>query len=449
MRHVDALVWHLRKNGWIRTGRTAGFFWELPHGITCARPRTLRGILAELRDAWRRDDWGKQEWDAFFAALPPQRRSLGRMLRDAAAAGMREKNLVGNAAAEARLEQELRDVVRLGEEATFLWAFGVAEFLREESIPRGPGRGAVCGSLLAYVLGITRVNPLAHGLLWERFLAQRSLRALHGGIQFDLSDLCWDQIESRYGGEGIELRKLGFLFLRAPHEIHRAFELLRDAGVDCPCPDQLPLDDPKVYDMLSSGHCQNVFQLHGWDAEYHEPPIVRDLLRTLQPRNFRELVAFLSLFRPPALKAGLIDAYIAAKHSGGIHHQSLVLNEALAETYGVLIYQEQAMQIVHRLAGLPHLDAYRWIRALSLCPREAAAIFLQGCRKLRCATDVAASALALLQANGPCAYNKAHAVAYGIMTCQTAWLEVHHPDVEKSAREEVGTEGVHHERADG
>jgi len=454
MRLTDRAIWYLRDKGWIRTAKSVVFFFRFWH-VLSNKDTPLAHKWADLEREWREDDWGPKKWAAFFADLPERqtKNSLVSRLREEAMVGMAIKGLSDDSWARQRLNRELADVREAGMAEAFLAVSQTAEWLQDEGVPWGPGRGADCGALLAYVLGITGVNPLVHGLLWERFFAERNQRDPRRRIQIDVSDLCehevrahlgWDEIETQTGRR-INPADWGILFMRVPHTIRRAFELLHEAGVECPSSAALPLDDHEVYAILSSGHCENVFQLEDRGAQLGPAHVAAGTLRQLQPSNFQELIAFLSPARHATTQAGIMDTYIAAKHGERPDWNSTVLKAVLAETHGVLVYQEQTMRIAHGLTRMSLCDALHWLRRFADDPATARRHFLDACGKAGCCIDVATSAVDIIERNGHHAVCRAHAVTYGVMTYQTAWLEAKHPQVYGKARKELGVSSVEQE----
>ncbi len=220
--------------------------------------------------------------------------------------------------------------------------------------------------------------------------------------------------------ESAGLVKFDFLGLKTLTVIHRAVKHLerRGAGVTL---DQLPLDDPATYDLVSSGHTVGVFQMEGQG--------MRDTLRKLRPRSVEEVTALISLYRPGPMDS--IDEYVDCKM--GRRPVSILagLEGALEETFGVIVYQEQVMQIAQVLAGYSLGEADLLRRAMGKKKKEEMdqqrARFLSGAAARGLAAEAADDMFERMAKFAGYGFNKCHAAPYALIAYQTAWLKANAP----------------------
>ncbi len=496
-----------------------------------------------------------------FPAAAEGGESAAALLSRLAHHGLREKLAkhgmapeIAHADYQARLERELAVIGEMGFAGYFLI---VADFVRwakdpANDVPVGPGRGSGAGSLVAWALGITGIDPLRHDLLFERFLnpervsmpdfdidfcmekrgrvidyvartygrervsqiitfgtmAARAVvrdagrvlgqpysfvdgiaklipqtlgiqlaeactaepqlaariaedpavaaifetaTALEGLVRnagthaggvviapVDLTELTALYVEpggetpviqfDKDDAEAIGLIKFDFLGLRTLTILHHAVTAINAArrGRGDPPLDleALPLDDRATYDLLRRAETTAVFQL--------ESRGMRDLMRRLKPDTFADIVALVALFRPGPLEAGMVNDYIERKHGrAAVAYLHPSLKPILAPTYGVILYQEQVMEIARTLAGytLGAADILR--RAMGKKNAEAMAeqraIFVAGAAANGVAEPLAQRIFDLMETFGGYGFNKSHSVAYALLAYQTAWLKVHHP----------------------
>jgi DNA polymerase-3 subunit alpha len=158
--------------------------------------------------------------------------------------------------------------------------------------------------------------------------------------------------------EKVGLLKMDFLGLRTLTLLDNCVRLIKKTrGVDIDLY-QLPLDDPQTYELLQRGDAKGIFQL--------ESDGIRELLKRMRPDNIRDLIAIMALYRPGPLEGGMVDDYVNIKHGRAKpSYAHPVMEEVLAETYGVMVYQEQIMRILNRLGGIDLASAYACIKAIS------------------------------------------------------------------------------------
>ncbi|KRT35993.1 DNA polymerase III subunit alpha [Acetomicrobium hydrogeniformans] len=445
-----------------------------------------------------------------------------------------------------RMEYELGVIKQMGFAGYFLIVQDFINAAKERGIPVGPGRGSAAGSLVAYALRITEIDPITYNLLFERFLNPE--RISMPDIDTDISDkrrdevidyvvekygrdkvaqiITFDRMKSRaavrdvgraldmpypdvdkvaklipfnvssieealelshelkalYDGnrevkqlldyashiEGIArhcsqhaagvvispeplvnivplkaingtqivtqypmepLEKLGlvkmdFLGLRTLSMIEETLKNIAKNGKKVPDLTQLPMDDRATFEMLQRGDTMGVFQL--------ESSGMRQLLKKLCPDSFQDIIAVLALYRPGPLGSGMVDQYIERKHGRSpISYPHPALEEALKETYGIILYQEQVMQIAARLAGytLGQADILR--RAMGKKKveemEEQRQVFVKGCLENAVSAEQANEIFDLIQYFAGYGFNKSHSAAYAMISYQTAYLKAHYP----------------------
>lgn len=224
--------------------------------------------------------------------------------------------------------------------------------------------------------------------------------------------------------DALGLLKLDLLGLRMHTAIRKSVEILYTKGIDLDL-DRMPLDDRKTYALLCSTESVGVFQL--------ESPGQRNLLGRLLPRRFGDLISEISLFRPGPVIGNMVEVYLRRRNGEEpvrILHEDLV--PILAETYGVILFQEQVLRIVHTFAGLPYAEADAFRRAMTK-DRKSKKMdllkqqFIQGAiakGHSRLLAEKVFQQAATLASYGFC---KAHAASFAHITYQSAYLKVHHP----------------------
>ena len=232
--------------------------------------------------------------------------------------------------------------------------------------------------------------------------------------------------------EKLGLLKMDFLGLRTLTVIRDALDLMRDAGVDMKAED-IPLDDQAVYDMISEGETDGVFQL--------ESGGMRSFLSNMKPQNFEDIIAAISLYRPGPMDS--IPRYIEGKNNpGAIHYLHPKLKPILDVTYGCMVYQEQVMQIVRDLAGYSYGRSDLVRRAMAKKKHDVMAkereifihgleedgqIVVPGCVRNGVSAEIASQLFDEMTAFASYAFNKSHAAAYGVVAVRTGWLKRHYP----------------------
>ncbi|OLO05991.1 DNA polymerase III subunit alpha [Salinicola socius] len=302
-------------------------------------------------------------------------------------------------------EPQLKEYLEYDEEAAEIWEMA----LKLEGITRGTGKHA--GGVVIAPTKLTDFSPL---------LCEANGSGLM--VQFDKNDV-----------EDAGLVKFDFLGLRTLTIIDWALEMVdvvraRDnvGPLDI---STIPLDDKPTFDMLKKAETTAVFQL--------ESRGMKELIKRLQPDSLEDMIALVALFRPGPLQSGMVDDFINRKHGRAAiaypsaDYQHELLKPVLEPTYGIILYQEQVMQIAQVLAGYTLGQADMLRRAMGKKkPEEMAkqrAGFMEGCAAHGIDKDLAGNLFDLVEKFAGYGFNKSHSAAYGLVSYQTAWLKAHYP----------------------
>ncbi len=235
-----------------------------------------------------------------------------------------------------------------------------------------------------------------------------------------------EEITTQYDMKGLErlgLLKMDFLGLTTLTVLSDTVKLIAaNRGVQLDL-QTLPLGDAATYQLFSRGDTTAIFQFesHG----------MRDILRRYQPSRLEDLTALNALYRPGPIQGGMIDDFIARKHGKKkVAYDLPELKEILEETYGVILYQEQVMQIANRLAGFSLGEADILRRAMGKKNRDEMAAqrekFLAGCAARKVPPKKAERIFDLMAEFAGYGFNKSHSCAYALLAYQTAWLKTHY-----------------------
>ncbi|WP_442592670.1 DNA polymerase III subunit alpha [Parapusillimonas sp. JC17] len=452
-----------------------------------------------------------------------------------------------------RLQWECKTIINMGFPGYFLIVADFINWGKNNGVPVGPGRGSGAGSLVAYSLGITDLDPIRYDLLFERFLNPERVSMPDFDIDFcqDNRERVIDYVKQKYGREAVsQIATFGTLGAKAvvrdvgrvlempymlcdglsklipfnpadPWTLERALDqepafkeryeqdeevkalvdlarplegLTRNIGMHaggvliapgkltdfCPLYCQpgtdsnavsqfdkddveaaglvkfdflglrnltildwavryvreyneskrdfdvmaLPLDDQKAYRLLSEGNTTAVFQL--------ESRGMKELLKSLQPSTFEDVIAMLALYRPGPLESGMVVDFVNRKHGRAeVDYFHPDLESVLRSTYGVIVYQEQVMLISQIIGGYTLGGADMLRRAMGKKkPEEMAkhrAIFEKGAVEKGYDGDLAVKLFDLMEKFAGYGFNKSHSAAYALIAYQTAWLKVYHP----------------------
>ena len=224
--------------------------------------------------------------------------------------------------------------------------------------------------------------------------------------------------------EAAGLVKFDFLGLRTLTIIDWALKLIRETQGDAPVMERIPMDDSKVFQLLCRGDTTAIFQL--------ESRGMKELIRRLKPNSFEDIVALVALFRPGPLQSGMVDDFINRKHGRAkVEFPHPDLEPILKNTYGVILYQEQVMQIAQVLANYSLGGADLLRRAMGKKKREEMEtqreIFLKGTDERGIEGQLASSIFDLMEKFAGYGFNKSHSAAYALVSYQTAFLKTYYP----------------------
>jgi DNA polymerase-3 subunit alpha len=446
---------------------------------------------------------------------------------------------------EERLRMELEVVNGKGLSAYFLIVWDFINYSKREGIPVGPGRGSAAGSIIAYAIGITDMDPLRYTLLFERFLnpertslpdidtdfcqirreevikyvtekygadkvsqivtfgrmksraAIRDVARVYGiplgfvdklakmvpmgsnleealqtpelkeiyqadpsakkilDMAMQVEGLCrnasihaagvvisqvpitqvaplmrmkGDEVVVQYDMNNcaeVGLLKMDFLGLRNLTILDDALKIIKKRrGIDLDLLN-LPLEDAKSYELLKQGKTAGVFQL--------ESPGMTRYLTQLKPERLEDIIAMCALYRPGPLKGGMVEEFIKRKHGvTKTRYLHPVLEPILNETYGVIVYQEQVMQIANVVAGYSMGEADELRRAMGKKKAELMAkqrgIFVEKAVAKGFEGSLAKEIFDYMEAFAAYGFNKSHTACYGLIAYQTAYLKAHYPE---------------------
>ncbi|HMP78765.1 MAG TPA: DNA polymerase III subunit alpha [Pirellulaceae bacterium] len=224
--------------------------------------------------------------------------------------------------------------------------------------------------------------------------------------------------------EAAGLLKMDFLGLRNLTILSNAIVIIEQTRGEKLDPLEFPLDDPDTFRLLQAGETKGIFQL--------ESGGIRDLLIKMKPDHFRDIIATNALYRPGPLEGGLVDQYVAVKNGRRkAHYLHPVLKDILEDTHGVMVYQEQVMQILNRLGQIPLASAYTCIKAISKKKEqiieENHEQFLTGALSQGLKKGQAEELWQMILKFAGYGFNKSHSTAYALIAYQTAYLKAHYP----------------------
>jgi DNA polymerase-3 subunit alpha len=227
-----------------------------------------------------------------------------------------------------------------------------------------------------------------------------------------------------HGVEALGLLKMDFLGLRNLDVIEIALDLIERRSGSRPDIDRVPLDDPATFELLRRGDTVGVFQL--------ESPPMRALLRSMAPTTFEDVSAVLALYRPGPMAQNWHHEYADRKNGRKpVTYDHPDLEEILAETYGLMVYQEQLMRVSQKLAGYSLEEADNLRKATGKKDRELIAQqrtkFVEGCVRNGHDRAFAERYFDTIEPFADYSFNKSHTVGYGLLAYQTAWLKANHP----------------------
>jgi DNA polymerase-3 subunit alpha len=227
-----------------------------------------------------------------------------------------------------------------------------------------------------------------------------------------------------HGVEELGLLKMDFLGLRNLSVIERTLDLIEEATGERPDIDSVALDDPAVFEMLSRADTIGIFQLEGGP--------MRNLVRSLAPTEFEDVAALVALYRPGPMAANMHNDYADRKNGRKpVVYQHPDMEEALGDTYGLCVYQEQLMLLATKFAGYSLAEADNLRKAAGKKVREIMAKerekFEAGCVATGYGAGVGKMLFDIIEPFADYGFNRSHAFGYGYVSYQTAWLKAHYP----------------------
>ena len=231
---------------------------------------------------------------------------------------------------------------------------------------------------------------------------------------------------TQYPGELMErigLLKIDVLGLETLTLLARCVDHVRErtgARVEL---EKLPLDDPQAYALLGRGETVGVFKC--------ESAGMRDLMMRMRPDRIDDVIAAIALYRPGPIESGMIDIFLKGKRGEKVDYLHPLMEEVVKPTYGVIVYQEQVMQLGNRMAGFTMAEADTLRKAMGKKVREILERnrekFIEGAVRNKVPRPTAEKVFDLIAHFGGYGFNKAHSTAYAMICYQTAWLKAHHP----------------------
>ncbi|MFM7615936.1 MAG: DNA polymerase III subunit alpha [Actinomycetes bacterium] len=227
-----------------------------------------------------------------------------------------------------------------------------------------------------------------------------------------------------HGVEELGLLKMDFLGLRNLDVMEVTLDLIEARTGERPNIDDIPLDDPRTFDLLRKGETIGVFQLEGAP--------MRALIRALAPSTFEDVAALVALYRPGPMAANMHTDYADRKNGRKpVTYYHPDLEEILGPTFGLMIYQEQLMRVSQRLAGYSLAEADNLRKATGKKQRELIvkerAKFVEGCERQGYGTAFGNQMFDIIEPFADYSFNKSHSVGYGFVAYQTAFLKANHP----------------------
>ncbi|MEM6331094.1 MAG: DNA polymerase III subunit alpha [Planctomycetota bacterium] len=224
--------------------------------------------------------------------------------------------------------------------------------------------------------------------------------------------------------EAAGLLKMDFLGLRNLTILAKSIDLIEESRGERVDPYAFPLDDKPTYALLCRGETKGIFQL--------ESGGIRDLLQRMKPDKFNDIIATNALYRPGPLEGGMVDQYIDVKHGRReAEYPHPVMQGVLAETHGVMVYQEQVMRILNQLGGIELSSAYTCIKAISKKKLPMIAKFreefLAGAQAKGLDKKRAVELFEMIEKFAGYGFNKSHSTAYALIAYMTAYLKAHYP----------------------
>ncbi len=227
-----------------------------------------------------------------------------------------------------------------------------------------------------------------------------------------------------HGVEDLGLLKMDFLGLRNLSIIERCLELLEKSTGERIDIDNIPLDDLKTFELLQTGNTIGVFQMEG--------TAMRALIRSLKPDSFDDVIALVALYRPGPMGANMHNLYADRKNGRApVEELHPAVTESLSDTYQIMVYQEQVMEVAQDLAGYSMADADNLRRAMGKKIKQVMEAeeerFVAGCIEQGHTEETGREMFRLIGHFAGYGFNKSHSAGYGLVAYQTAYLKAHYP----------------------
>lgn len=337
-----------------------------------------------------------------------------------------------------RARHELDVIHQLGFSQNFLVVADLVETAHEAGIRIGPGRGASPGSLVSWALGITGIDPIEIKLVFERFLnveranswclsidvctrRRSELLEIVGPHRLVAHDLARGRFEDELPHEDLERTVEPLLALTIVQDVVERVNAQPGQNVEL---DAIDPHDAAVFAMIARGDTAGVIW---FDADEG----FAALARRLRPSSLDDLMLVFTLHRPGPMKHGAVDALVDRKHCDTRDATHPAVAPILAETYGLLVYQEQVIQIAHDVAGYPHTKGDLLRRTLgrkrAVEMNDAGHRFVASAMANNIDFEDAHDIFDHLGEMSGLAFNRAHAAAYGWLAYQTAYLKHYFP----------------------
>ncbi len=354
-----------------------------------------------------------------------------------------------------RIESELSIIKEKDVAWYFLLIADYVQFANDNNIWIGPGRGSAAGSIVNYCLGITKVDPLAQGLIFERFFNVDSMGLPDIDLDFELGgrEKIITYLKHQYGQANVvEVKNEQGVTHAATIAISNnpLPEILSlNNALDCLTIDllswnylthlksvvndiekrtgqvlnleQINLNDPKAMEIFQQGNTDGIL--------YFEAKSMQDILQNYEPQNFNDLVVLFALFRPSMFDQ--VTRLIGLKHGELLKLVPEEIKEIVEESYGLIVYQEQIMKIVHQIASFSYEQADALRKALGKKQHEKIAEFKARFLELGTLNGHAEEVLTQIWEEiliaGPNVFNKSHSVCYTQLAVQLAYVKAYYP----------------------
>ncbi len=378
--------------------------------------------------------------DGLLNEMIPENLTDVEYLKELCLAGLSKRYSIITAVHEIRINHEIDVISEKGFVGGFLILQDIIRFARSNNVMISPGCGSLPGSLVAYSLGITGVDPIKNNLLFERYLNTERESFLYG-IQIDVDmkgkQRILDYLIDKYGKgmpgllELLDIRFKGVVELSIIKDTIENISIEMGRAINIA---EIDHNDQTIYESLCVDDIYGDFRFNN-----------KELFAAIKPESFDELMALISLDRP--LPEEHIEQYVHNKRNPqNISYECPDLESLLGSTYGCLIYQEQIMWILQILGGFTPEESDFGRRALSKKQQpvinimreqfvDGATATIPGYFKSGITEDVANEIYDMLCKAAPCCFNKSHAAAFALLIYEMAWLKYYYKTEYEEATE--------------